>query len=382
MSPRPAWMNEEHELFGDSVRRFFAETMVPKRDEWRKNGIVDRDFWHQAGELGVLAASTPEDYGGAGGSQAFDAVTLYEQARCGDTSWGFSVHNITAHYILSYGTEEQKLEWLPKLASGEVIAGIAMTEPGTGSDLQQVQTMAVADGQDYLVSGAKTFISNGQIADLILLVAKTDKNAGAKGVSLLLVDTRELEGFRRGRNLEKLGNKGQDTSELFFDQARIPQRQLLGGEPGQGFVQLMRQLPWERLMIGIIAVGASDFALDETLKYVRERKAFGQRIMDFQNTRFKLAEAKTKVEVTRAFINDCMVKLEAGTLDAATGSMAKWWGAQVQNEIADECLQLHGGYGFMDEYPISQIYADARVQKIYGGTNEIMKELIARSLDQ
>jgi acyl-CoA dehydrogenase len=381
MTSSPAWMAEEHELYSDSIRRFFADELLPHRQRWRDQGIVDRSFWNQAGEVGILAASIPEEYGGAGGTKALDAITLLEQSRTGDTSWGFSVHNITTHYLLSYGTHEQKMRWLPSMATGELVAGIAMSEPGTGSDLQNVATSAVVDGDHYVVNGAKTFISNGQIADLILLVVRTAKDAGAHGVSLLMVDTRDLAGFRRGRNLEKLGLKGQDTSELFFGDVRVPVDNLIGGEPGLGFKQLMRQLPWERLMIGIMAVGACDYALELTVNYVRERKAFDKRLMDFQNTRFKLAEAKTKLEVTRSFVNDCIVKLEAGTLDAATASMAKWWGAEVQNDVMDECLQLHGGYGFMEEFPISQLYADARVQKIYGGTNEIMKELIARSLD-
>jgi alkylation response protein AidB-like acyl-CoA dehydrogenase len=270
---------------------------------------------------------------------------------------------------------------LPKLISGDSVAAIAMTEPETGSDLQNVQTHAEKDGNHYKINGSKIFITNGHTADLVVVVAKTDRSAGAKGVSLIVLETEDAEGFRRGRNLKKLGMKGSDTAELFFEDVRVPTANLLGPEEGQGFYQLMKQLPWERLMIGVTALGFIDFAIAETVKYVQDRKAFGKRIMDFQNTRFKLAECKTKAELLRSFVNDGLARLETGELDAATASMAKWWGSQMQNEVMHECLQLHGGYGFMMEYPIARLYADSRVQMIYGGTNEIMKELIARSLD-
>jgi acyl-CoA dehydrogenase len=374
-------MKEEHRLFAETARRFFAAELVPHQQRWRDQGIADRDFWNKAADLGLLGASVPEQYGGTGGGLSFDVVTLLEQARTGDTSWGFSVHNITTHYLLSYGTQEQKQRWLPDLVNGELVAGIAMSEPGAGSDLQALTTSAVLDGDAYVVNGSKTFISNGQSADLLLLVVKTDLGAGARGVSLLMVDARVQAGFRRGRKLKKIGLDGQDTSELFFDDARVPADHLLGGEEGKGFIQLMNQLAWERLMIGVIAVGASDRAIEETIAYTRQREAFGKRLMDFQNTRFKLAEAKTRLEVLRAYIDECVMRLEEGALDAPAASMAKWWGAETQNQIVDECLQLHGGYGYMSEYPIAQMFVDARVQKIYGGTNEIMKELIARSLD-
>ncbi len=376
-----AWMEEEHVLLQASVRKFFEIELVPNLERWRKAGIVDRDMWLKAGAAGFLGAAIPEQYGGAGGTAAGDVIIAYEQARAGDSGWAWGVHNICTHYILGYGTEEQKMRWLPGLVSGEIVPAIAMTEPGTGSDLQAVKTFATRDGDDYVVNGAKTFISNGQTADLVIVVAKTDKASRAKGISLVVVETANAQGFRRGRNLEKVGMKGQDTSELFFDDVRIPASNLLGGEEGLGFVQLMTQLPWERLQIGVSALGASEMMVDETLSYVKERKAFGQRLMDMQNTRFKLAEAKTKLEVTRAFIDQCVEKLVRGDLDAATASMAKWWGSQIQCEIADECLQLHGGYGYMMEYPIARAYVDARAQKIYGGANEIQKELIARSLD-
>ena len=375
------WYSEEHRLYTESVRKFFADELAPNIERWIDAGIVDRDFWVKAGEAGILGAAIEEAYGGAGAGISFDAITIYEQARCSDSGWGFGIQSIVIHYIRAYGTEDQKARWLPKLATGEMVAALAMTEPGCGSDVQSVRTSATKTGNEYLITGSKTFITNGQTANLICLAAKTDKDAGASGVSLIMVETDDLEGFRRGKNLSKLGLKAQDTTELFFEDARVPKNNLLGIQEGQGFYQLMNQLPWERLLIGITALGAIDFALEETTRYVRERKAFGTRVMDFQNTRFKLAEMKTKAEVTRSFLNDGIEKLDAGILDASTASMAKWWGSQTQCEIMDECVQLHGGYGYMMEYPITRLYADARVQKIYGGTNEIMKELIARSLD-
>ena len=290
------------------------------------------------------------------------------------------IHTIVVQYVLAYGTTEQKQRWLPELASGKRISALAMTEPGQGSDLQSVETRAVLEDSVFRVNGSKTFITNGQTANLICLVVKTQRDAGAHGVSLLMIETDHVDGFRRGQNLEKIGLKGQDTSELFFDDMLVPHENILGLESGQGFYQLMNQLPWERLAIGIGALGHMDFALEQTLEYVKERKAFGKSIFEFQNTRFKLAEQKTKIEVTRAFINHCIELQRDGQLDATTASMAKWWSSQMQCEVIDECLQLFGGYGYMLEYPIARAYADARVQKIYGGTNEIMKELFARSL--
>ena len=377
------WMNDELHMLNESVSDFFDAELVPNVRRWSEQGHVDREFWTKAGALGLLGASIPEAYGGAGGDIAHDCVIYLAEGHAGDFGFAFSVHNIAVHYILSYGTEEQKRRWLPRLATGELIGAIAMSEPGTGSDLQRVQTRAEPNGNEYRVNGSKIFISNGQIANFFLLVAKTDTTGqGSKGVSLFGMETDGLEGFRRGRNLDKLGLKAQDTSELFFDDVRLSGDDLLGLEPGQGFYQLMRQLPWERLVIALQAVSTSRLALDLTLEYVKERKAFGQRIMDFQNTRFVLAELATKLQVTRAFVDECVVKHLAGELDAATASMAKWWSSQVQCDIVDECLQLHGGYGYMMEFPIAKLYADSRAQKIYGGTNEIMKELIARSLDQ
>jgi len=380
--PNHLWMQDDHRAFADSVRRFFDADFQPNRDAWKEAGKIPKDFWRKAGDLGILGATTPEDHGGLGLSRHFDAVTFLEQAKIGDSGWGFSVHNIATHYIVAYGTEEQKARWLPKLASGEMVGAIAMTEPGTGSDLQAVRTTALPDGNEYLVNGSKTFITNGGSADLLILVAKTDPGSRARGVSLLVVETAGLAGFRVGRKLDKLGMRRNDTAELFFDDVRLPRDHLLGPEEGQGFYQLMRQLPWERLILGYGALGAAECALTTTLAYVKERKAFGQRIMDFQNTRFKLAEAASKVEILAAFLDQCLAELEAGTLTPEKAAMAKWWGSDVQCEIVDECLQLHGGYGYMTEYLIAELYADARVQKIYGGTNEIMKELIARDLDR
>lgn len=375
------WMEEEHVLLQESARKFFEAELIPNEERWLSQGVIDRAFWNAAGNAGLLGASIPEEYGGIGGTYAHEAVITLEQSRAGNVGWGFPVHSICTHYIQAFGTDEQKQRWLPGLATGEWIPAIAMSEPGAGSDLQAITTSAIKDGNHYVINGAKTFISNGQMADLIVLVAKTDRGQGAKGVSLIVVETENAEGFRRGRNLEKLGMKSQDTSELFFDDVRVPQTNLLGLEEGQGFYQLMCQLPWERLLVALIAVGMCDEMLRITLDYVKQRKAFGQRIMDFQNTRFKLAECKTKLEVTRAFVDRCVQDILDGKLNAPTASMAKWWAAQVQCEIADECLQLHGGYGYMMEYPIARYYADARVQQIYGGTREIMKEIIAKSLD-
>jgi alkylation response protein AidB-like acyl-CoA dehydrogenase len=380
-SPTAGWVQDEHKMFSESCARFMADELAPNQERWAAQGVVDREFWLKAGSAGIMAGAVPEAYGGVGGGISFDAITAYEQARHGDIGWGYGIQSIVTHYVTAYGTDAQKERWLPKLVSGEMVAAIAMTEPGTGSDLKSVRTTATRDGNGYLINGSKIFITNGQRADLVIVVAKTDKDAGSKGVSLIAVETADAEGYSRGRNLKKMGMKGNDTSELFFENVKVPADNLLGHEEGQGFYQLMKQLPWERLVIAITALGSIDYALEETLRYVKERKAFGNRIMDFQNTRFKLAECKTKAEVLRSFINDCIARLELGELDAATASMAKYWGTEVQNEVMHECVQLHGGYGYMQEYPISRMYTDARVQMIYGGTNEIMKELIARSLD-
>ncbi|GAA6200030.1 acyl-CoA dehydrogenase family protein [Aquicoccus sp. SU-CL01552] len=375
------WAQDEHQMFADSVGRFYDDELVPNIEAWNEAGMVDRAFWTKAGQAGLMGGAIAEEFGGSGGGIGFDSIAVYEQGARGDSGWGYSIQSIVMHYLVSFATEEQKARWLPKLVSGEMVAAIAMTEPGTGSDLQAVRTTAEKDGNSYRLNGAKTFITNGHTADLIIVVAKTDKGAGAKGVSLIALETEGAEGFRRGRNLKKLGMKANDTAELFFEDVKVPMTNLLGAEEGQGFYQLMKQLPWERLLIALTALGVIDFAIAETVKYVQERKAFGSRVMDFQNTRFKLAEMKTKAELLRSFVNDCISRLEVGELDAATASMAKYWGSQTQNEVVHECLQLFGGYGYMMEYPIARLYADSRVQMIYGGTNEIMKELIARSLD-
>ena len=375
------WMTEELSLLRDSAGRFFEREFVPHEEQWAKDGIMPREMWNRAGAAGLLCASIPEEYGGAGGSFAHETVILYEQGRANVRSLGNAVHSgIVAHYILAYGSEEQKRRWLPKMAAGELVGAIAMTEPGTGSDLQAVRTTARMVGNRYVVNGQKTFITNGQHADLVIVVAKTDPDEKARGVSLIVVETGDAEGFSRGRNLEKLGLKAQDTSELFFDDVSVPTANLLGAEEGQGFFQLMNQLPQERLIVGIGACAAMDLAIELTADYVKQRKAFGKRILDFQNTRFKLAECKTEAHIARVFVDNCLQRHLAGELDVTTAAMVKWWCAQKQNEVIDECLQLFGGYGYMDEFPISRMYADARVQKIYGGTNEIMKELIARSL--
>ena len=381
-TPFNKWVTDEHKLFTDSVQKFYNDEMSPNIEDWVNKGIVSKTFWEKAGYAGIMSGSVSEEYGGGGGDMGFDSITVYEQSKTGDSSWGYGIQSIVIHYLNEYGTNEQKSEWLPKLIEGKSIASLAMTEPGAGSDLQAIKTTAKKDGNQYTLNGSKIFITNGGSADLIVVAAKTDQSAGAKGISLVLLDTKNAEGFSRGKPLKKLGLKGNDTAELFFDNVKIPLTNLIGNEEGQGFYQMMNQLPWERLLIGITALGAIDFALQETIKYVQDRKAFGKRIMDLQNTRFKLAEAKTKAEVFRSFVNDCIARLINGKLDAATASMAKYWGSQIQNEIMDECLQLHGGYGYILDYPISRMYADARVQKIYGGSNEIMKELIARSIDK
>lgn len=375
------WMTEEHRMFLDATRRFYADELVPNAERWYEDGICDREFWNKAGELGLLGGAVETEYGGSGLDMGADIIVSLEQSRTGDSSWGWGVHSIAIHYIRDLGTEEQKRQWLPKLCSGEMIGAIGMTEPGTGSDLQAIRSSAVKDGDDYVVNGSKIFISNGQVCDLLILVVKTDPAQAAKGVSLLILDVRELPGFTRGRNLKKLGMKGQDTSELFFENVRVPQENLLGGVDGKGFYQLMSQLVWERYMIGLGALGAMEFALAETVKYTSERKAFGQRVLDFQNSQFVLADVKTKIEVLRAFIDNCAEKLIAGTLDTPTASMAKLYGSERQGEVMDDCLQLFGGYGYMMEYPICRAYADARVQRIYGGTSEVMKLLIARTLE-
>ena len=374
------WMDDELLMLREASRKFFQAEVSPNLYRWAKQGQVDREIWKKAGEQGLICAYVPEEYGGTGGNSGHDAVIFQELGRAGDTCFGIPIHVIATHYIYAFGSEQQKNKWLPGLVSGDLICGIAMTEPAAGSDLQGLTTMAIRDSEGYVLNGSKTYISNGILGNLFVVAAKTNPKEGARGISMFVVETDGLEGFSRGKPLEKIGTKGQDTAELFFDKVRLPHSALLGAEEGQGFYQMMQQLAWERLIIGLSAIGTMEFAFTETLKYVRERQIFGKTIFDFQNTKFKLAEIKTKISVTRAFVDECMVKHLNGELKAEEASMVKWWSTQVQCEILDECVQLHGGNGFMFEYPVARLYTDVRVQKIYGGSNETMKDMIARGL--
>ncbi len=375
-----SWTNPDLEQYRDTVVRFIEEKMLPGDEAARQQGHVGHALWRQAGETGLLCTDIPEAWGGGGGDFRHEAVFYEEMARRSLTGMNSTVHSIVAHYFLNHGTEEQKRRYLPRMARGEIVGAIAMTEPGTGSDLQGTRTRAVRDGDHYVLNGAKTFISNGFLAGVVLVVCKTDPNKGAAGTSILIVDTENCPGYRVGRVLDKMGLKAQDTSELFFDDVRVPADRLLGGEEGKGFYQLMADLPYERLIIGLTALAAMEGAYEATLQYVRERKAFGQTIADFQNTRFKLAEVATEIQVGRAFIDRCVEQLVRGELDTATASMAKLWGSEAQGRVIDTCLQLFGGYGYMNEYLIARMYTDARIQRIYGGTSEIMKEVIARAM--
>jgi acyl-CoA dehydrogenase len=381
--PAPDFMAEEEiTLFSDSVGKWIDEHAGPeKMAEWIAASSVPRDLWTRAGEAGLLNLSMPEEWGGMGGDYRHEVVLMEQLGWKGADHFGISLHNaIVAPYVAHYGSDEQKGRWLPKLASGELVGAIAMTEPGAGSDLQGVKTTAIRKGDHYVLNGSKTFITNGQLANFIIVVAKTDPAEGAKGISLVVVETDGLEGFERGRNLHKIGMEANDTSELFFNDVKVPVENIIGEAEGRGFYHLMEQLPQERLNIAVQGVAAAERGLKETLTYVKERKAFGKRVIDFQNTQFKLAEVKTKLTVARVFVNHCIGLHLKGQLDAATASMAKYWVTDIQGEVIDEMLQLHGGYGYMTEYPIAQLYKDARVQRIYGGTNEIMKLLIARTL--
>jgi acyl-CoA dehydrogenase len=354
--------------------------MVPNDAQWREQNNVGHEIWRKAGAMGFLCTDIPAEYGGAGGDFRHEAVVYEELSRRGLTGFASAVHSICAHYLLNHGTEAQKHRFIPLLASGEYVGAIGMTEPGAGSDLQGIRTRAVRDGDDYIVNGSKIFITNGSLTGLLALVVRTDPVAGSKGFSILMVETKSLKGYRVGRVLDKMGMKAQDTAELFFEDMRVPAANLLGGEEGRGLRQLMSDLPYERVILAVSGVAAMEGALAATLAYVRERKAFGHVIAEFQNTRFKLAEAATITRVARTFVDRCIQDVIDGRLDTATASMAKYWVSDMQQQVIDECVQLHGGYGYMNEYLVSRMFADARVQRIYAGTNEIMKEVIGRSL--
>lgn len=375
---RHAWMDEDIEAFREQVRRYAARELVPHLDSWRRQGFIPREVWRPFGELGFMLPELSEEYGGAGANLAYQLVVQDELARA-EVPANSAVHTIAAHYILDYGTEAQKQRWLPRLASGELLAGIALTEPGCGSDLKALRTRAQKDGDGYVIDGAKTFITNGYTANLLVVAVRTG-GPGSSGVSLVVLETENLPGFRVGRRLEKLGQHASDTAELFFEGVRVDAGQLLGGQEGQGFRQLMSQLPYERLLLAVPAAAVIERAVELTVEYTKSRKAFGQSVFDFQNTRFKLAECATLAHVVRSFVNDCTQRLLDGKLDDEAAYMAKWWCTEQQGKVTDECLQLFGGYGYMAEYPIARLYADSRVQRIYGGANEIMKDLIARRL--
>ena len=379
--PNPSpWTSEDTRLFRKEVRQFLQKELVPHQERWRQQHRPDVEAWTRAGAMGILLPDVPEEYGGGGGTFAHEAVVLEELARAG-VHFGASLQAIVAHYVLAYGTEEQKRKWLPPMARGERVAAIAMTEPGAGSDLQGIKTTARRDGDHYVLRGSKTFITNGELASLVCVAVKTDPGVvGLKGLSLVMVETEDLAGYRVGGSLEKVGMHGQDTCEIFFDDVRVPCANLLGPAEGRGFSQMMERLPYERLTVGVTAVATAEQAIAVTTAYVKERTAFGKALIEFQNTRFKLAECKTEARIGRVFLDDCIARFMAGQLDDVTAAMAKYWLTECQWRVVDACLQLHGGYGYMTEYPIARMWADSRVQRIYAGSNEIMKELIGWSL--
>jgi acyl-CoA dehydrogenase len=381
--PEPEFMaDEEIAIFRDAVGKFYEQHAPAKRvEKWREDGQVEAEFWREAGAAGLLGMTVPEEYGGHGGDFRHDLVVLDQQAAKGVDGFAASLHNvIILPYVVRHGTEEQKKRWLPKLVTGELISAIAMTEPGVGSDLQNITTTAIKDGNGYRLNGAKTFISSGQLANFIVVVAKTDPKEGHKGISLMILETEGAEGFRRGKKLDKIGMDAADTSELFFDDVFIPGDNVLGGVEGRGFYQLMGELPQERLVIAIGAMTTIEKALDTTVEYVKQRKAFGKTIWDFQNTQFVLADLKAKATAAKVFINDCTAKVLKGELDVTTASIAKYWLTELQGEVVDKCLQFHGGWGYINEYPIAKMFRDSRITRIFGGSNEIMKMLIARSM--
>jgi long-chain-acyl-CoA dehydrogenase len=379
MIPRTLF-NADHEAFRDTARRFFETEIAPFHEKWEEQQHIDRSLWNKAGELGLLCCTMPEEYGGSGVDRLYSMILMEEQARVGDSASGFSLHSdIVANYINNFGTEEHKKHWLPKMATGEAVGAIAMTEPGTGSDLQSIRTTAVADGDDYILNGSKIFITNGYLCDVAVVVVKTgDINGGAQSVSLLIVEA-DRKGFTKGKPLKKVGMRGQDTCELFFDNVRVPKSNLLGME-GMGFIMLMKELAWERMMIGIMCAAGAEFALATTVDYVKQRKVFGKPVNAYQNTRFKLAEMRSEIQIARVFIDRCMEQVLKNELTVEAACAAKYWVSDLLSKVVDECVQLHGGYGFMLEYPIARAYIDTRANRIYGGTNEIMKELISRSI--
>jgi len=379
MFPRTLF-NEDHEAFRQTVRRFFETEIAPFHEKWEAQQHIDRALWNKAGELGLLCATMPEQYGGADVDRLYSVVLMEEQARAGDSASGFSLHSdIVANYINNFGSEEQKQAWLPRMATGDVVGAIAMTEPGTGSDLQSIKTTARLDGDEYVLNGSKIFITNGYLCDMAVVVARTgDPSQGAQSISLLIVEA-DRAGFTKGKPLKKVGMRGQDTCELFFDNVRVPKGNLLGME-GMGFIMLMKELAWERMMIAVMCASGAEYALATTVDYVKQRKAFGKPVAAFQNTRFKLAEMRSEIQIARVFVDRCLEQVLKNELSVEAACAAKYWVSDLLSKVVDECVQLHGGYGFMLEYPIARAYIDTRANRIYGGTNEIMKELISRSI--